>query len=696
MLLSASTLAATAAQAQQAAPADQDEDPAIQEIVVTAQKRTTLVQETPLAVSVVSGDALQENGVKDAQGLAAFVPNVSIGEGSRASVQIAIRGVYSATNESDPSTAFHVDGIYYSRPSGANAIFYDIERIEVLRGPQGTLWGRNATAGSINVITRKPSFDWEVQAQGAIGNYGALEGQVIVNAPVIDGKWALRGAFVYDERDAYEVSPVANAAAPGIRNRAARLHSLFQPTERLTILLTGDYWKKDGQANAFVSLRPGYDPRVTPNIGLQEIEAYSGRAEVTLDLGDVELTSLSAWRREDQDSQGTIAGPLGGGLYNVARPLRLTLTLKDETFSQEVRLASSGTGPARWTIGAFYLDQKSDEVFNFVIVPNFIAVNQTRPEQTSTSYAAFGQLSYDIGNGVTLTGGLRYSRDEKSNIGGRETVLNMGVPVVTNENISGAWDRLDWKASADWQIGPRHLLYASVGTGYKSGGIDGTPFDPEKLLAYEIGSKNEFFDRHLQLNLAAFIYDYTDLQVGQIVNGQAVNANASSAVVKGVEVEFQALPVRGLRLSGSASYLDSRYGDYLALDQSAGNALIQVRGNRLQRAPEFSAQLAVAYTTVAGPGQLTVQGDWSFQSKVYFSEFGERGVWADGVQDPASLFNARVRYEIGDGDWFVEGFAKNIFDKAILRSGGYYGPVNAFLGSYGPPATYGIRTGFRF
>ncbi|MBS0492062.1 TonB-dependent receptor [Phenylobacterium sp.] len=698
-----------------AGTAQAQSDVQVEEVVVTAQKREGTVQATPLAVSAISGDVLQQQNVVDAGDLTGKVPNLNIGQAGN-EVIISIRGVSSAgvVPQRDPSVAFHLDGVYLPRPSGANSVFYDLERVEVLRGPQGTLWGRNATAGSLNIITRKPVMNTG-QAAGEllVGNYGRFTAQGMYNFPILDDTLAARAAFIVNRRDGYQENVTPNMPdLADAQEEAGRVHLLFTPGERLRLLLSADYYHAGGAGTGSVLLGNGpvsyiasgrSDPyRAETNTpGHINNKIWGVTAEATYSLDALDIVSVTAYRADDQnvtsDSDGTATGTQTTYYYN-----------KNKTFSQELRLASSGEGALKYILGAFYIKETNDDnLFQYTNLARTAGVILQRPERFAESWAVFGQADYDITDSLTVFAGVRYSEDRKGN------PVGLTRPIGTNVNTfrpdAGSWAKTTWRVGADWEITPDNMVYGSVSTGYKAGGFSSNRnFGPETLTAYEVGSKNYFFDRRLLANLSAFYYDYKDLQVVSVApdeNGvvRALTTNAGVSTVWGIEFEGRARITEALSIDGSFGYLDAKFDRYVGAIDPLYGTVQDLSGNTLPRAPRWNGNIGVAYAIPLASGQLTARISTRYQSKVYFTEFNNIPIVTGGAtifpyriasQDDYTATDISLRYD-DDRGWYAEAFADNLEDEAVLVSVSTDSARN-FFGSYAAPRTFGVKAGFKF
>lgn len=712
VLLSSAALAMLAASAASAAAQD-GERAQLEEVVVTAQKRVGTVQKTPLAVTALGGETLEKQNVADAGDLTGRAPNLTVGQAGN-EVIISIRGVSSSgvVPQRDPSVAFHIDGVYLPRPSGANSVFYDLERVEVLRGPQGTLWGRNATAGSLNIITRKPVQDVEGAAEILYGSYNRLKTQGMLNLPITE-TLAARASFVTNRYGGYQKSAINGQ--PDLNDadeQAARLHLLFKPNDKLKVLVSTDYYHaggagagnvligngatnylKAGQANPYVA--------TTNTAGRRDNRITGIQSEITYAFEPFDLISLTALRHDNQetmtDTDATATGTDSQHYIN-----------KNKTFSQELRIASHGDGRLKYILGAFYIKETNDD--NLYVYTNLAQTTGQilqRPHRFAKSWAGFGQLDFDVTDNVTVFGGLRYSEDEKGNPDGLTRVI--GTISNSFRPDAGKWDKWTWRLGGNWEVTSNNMIYATVATGYKAGGFSSNRnFGPETLTSYEIGSKNYFLDRRVLANFSAFQYDYKDLQVVSVVpdeNGisRALTTNAGVSTVKGLEFEGQAKVSSVLSFDVTLSYLDAKFDVYKnAVDSLYANVL-DLSGNRLPRAPKWGGNFGVTYSTPVATGGVTLRASTRYQSKVYYTEFNDRPIvtagttihpYATASQDAHWISDISARYDDERG-WYVEAYVDNVGDKAVLLATSV-NTARSFFGNFGAPRTAGVKLGMKF
>ena len=742
----------------------------LEEIVVTATKRESSLQDAPLAVSAFSGSQLDRQGVNDAIGLNNIVPNLNVAtEGARDAVFINIRGISQTErrNAADPTTAFYVDGAYVPRMSGINAYFYDVERIEVLRGPQGTLYGRNSTSGVVNVITNKP----DTEAVGGnidvtLGNYNWAQFRGALNIPFSDTV-AARFAFIRNSRDGYRDNAPAedgdDADDLGVRG-----HLAWNIGEDTDLLLSADYYQRKGVGTISMqtacplpctsdlpglSIIPPDSPSTHPlnTTGHRDNSDTDFKLELNHSFSGVDLNFIGSWREHERDflidndgSGATIQLGVGPTVINSF----LIETTKSETFSAELRLSSNDDGPLQWIVGGFYMDEEINGDFDVQpMLPNaaHLTVQFVDIGFKVESKAAFANASYEFNEQWSINGGIRYTEDDKDKGGindpanptrgsyQRVGIVETGNPVAPifprAQVATPSWTKTTWKIGADWRVNSDSLAYATVSTGYKSGGFNrgsndpenpsGSPrvnnlvvYNPETLTAYEAGYKSTFADGNGRANFAAFYYKYKDNQqaVVRSIGGILVNTtiNAADATIWGLELETSYVyNDSGGMIDLNVGYLNTEFDDFVGLDDPLTPQLdnLDLSGERMINAPELNGTL----TWIPGEWDLwggTMTPLLSIHYESSYASFLPEFRPAHH-QGSFTRSNANLHWESNDGGVWGEIFVNNIEDEDIVTRSGCGQIVNGLVGTlvpggvgcshmYAPPRTYGARLGYRF
>lgn len=689
-LLALCPLAAQAAEtsdpAEAASPASAEPAAESQgDIVVTAQRRSESLQKTPIAISAFTGNTLEERGVVSAVALQTQVPGLTIAPQVFGNLQVFLRGVGSTANmqSGDPAIAVNVDGVYVARTNSTAGLMFDLERVEVLKGPQGTLYGRNATGGAINVITAKPSFDG-VKGHLAmdVGNHGAFQAEGAMNVPISD-TLATRVAVKWAKHNGY-LKAVANAAGLKGNDRqdqddiAIRGHLLWKPDSRLSILLSGDY-SHQGGAGGGEQLLPLNTGSPWTTVAIQQVGQdntfANGSIQADYDLDFATLTYIGAYRHSEVDRAYEYPLTNNPGFFHQL----------NRQWTHELRLGGE-TGKLTWLVGGYLFDERTwgglpqnglvnlrlfGTVWQRVVLDSFDA----------KSGAVFGQATYALTDSLRLTGGLRYTHDEKSQTGKtqRETPTGAVTSVTTIDNSAGKWSATNWKAGLEYDLAPRSMLYVNVSTAYKSGGsFSGSApnlYEPEHLTAYEIGLKNRFLDDRLTLNLAAYKYDYKDLQITSLVvdtaNGttRTVTRNAGTANIKGIELEAAYNSDGFGKFDFSGAYTDARYGIFVLpfgdsftnFGKTTTNA-VSYSGQAMPLTPKFSFNAGYEYGAPFAGGTLTGRVQTHYED----GKFMDFHNYAVDYQKSFTRTDATLTYESGNGVWQLQAYVRNLENNAVL------------------------------
>ncbi len=730
----------------------------IEEIVVTAQKRETRLQDTPLSITALTGADLDAGGMEELEDLAFVIPNLHYGRSVGGPLNgggISIRGISSAGG--DKSAAFHVDGIYVNAGAAPEVLtFFDVQRVEVLRGPQGTLYGRNATGGAINVISNPPDRELLISGDVQFGTFDQIRSRAVLNAPFIGDRVFARLSMVQEDRDGFQRNLNTNRRshdADDARDVGGRLQFLFDVTDDIDVTLRGTYGHRGGVgvANKFLGDYPDeiyLDPdpeegpldlyglnQASPNpkdprrvradfIGNRDENTWSVNAELEWDLADLpllgnaRLTTLLSYA--DRDDERILDS-------DIADIPLLTINFDDEVteFVSEVRLASAGSGDLEWVAGVFFLNSTEGLTIGGASFPFSMSPPQPGAleittsqltERDARSYAGFGQLTYSLLDSLRITGGLRYSYDEKVStfaqppvflFPGDETAF---IPETAADDRE-TWDALTGKVGADWFWGEDSMLYASVSRGYKAGTIqtaadlddDGRPTgdtipnaDPEFIWAYELGSKNQFWDDRLRLNVTGFFYDYQDLQVTTVAENVFVTQNAAEATIWGFETEIVARPYREATIVANASYLDATFDSFKGFrEEDRFRTEEDFSGNDLPRAPRYTVNVAVQYDfDFDWWGVVTPRVNFYASDDVYFRAANDDS----DKQDNYTKVDVRLGWRSEDQRLSVEGFVENLTDEDVIQSqiigSSLVGwPLTTALDE---PMTIGVRVGYRF
>jgi iron complex outermembrane recepter protein len=741
-----SLLAASPALAQEAAETENNDGVAAGEIIVTAQRRAQDLQDVAVAVDVVSGDQLVEAGISDPQNLQKLVPAlVTHAGGAGSGTNFYIRGVGTSGSNAyaENPVAFHYDGFYISRPTAVAGYFYDIARIEVLKGPQGTLWGRNATGGAINVIPNKPSLSgFSGDAVVEFGNYNAKKFAGSLNVPLSDSA-AFRIAAQVIDRDGYLTDGYDDEVGQSVR---AQLLYEFSPSWKIT--LGADYFHQGGKGTGAVML-PLYDAE-HPWIGGADPRAqefYRTFSTATA-AGVAARTTLPPQADGYNDSDywgfnGVIDGEIGDGNLTLAASYRPSTVdyvsyvqgfggksiEKNDESSVELRYASGDSGPLQYVAGLFYYKANQSVDQEFFHGPARPSTTQDSDVNVE-SYAAFGQATFSLSDAFRLVAGARYSHETRDQdtrlITGRNTTPTPTVSLVVGDTN---FKKITWKAGVEFDVSEDSLLYANVGTGFKSGGLyaglgDAT-YGPENLTAYTLGSKNKFFDNKLTLNVELFHWEYKDQQLSYqgpvqtapgVFASAGITGNVGSSKMTGVDFDMIFRPTDNDTFTANVQYLEAKYGEfkYFALSataptQNCPSALstgvqpatgtnriwvVDCSGKPALNAPKWSATVGYDHVfNLSESLELTIGA----RSQIQSGRFMRNGYRAQEYQDSFMISDAFVSIGSPDGTWTLTGFVNNIENEAVFNGSVQKTFVSGvFYNHLRPPRTYGLRVTGKF
>lgn len=680
----------------------------LEEVVVTAEKRTSTVQESPLAVTALSGSALERTRVDTLQDMQQSVPNLVVTQNT-ALGQPYIRGVGNEilAGLNDSAVATHLDGVYIPRGTGLVFDFYDVDRVEVLRGPQGTLYGRNATGGAINVITRQPAFEPEGSIGLTVGNYNDRRITAAASAGIVPDTLAIRGAVLAERRDGYQTNLFGGGELSDKDLFAGRL-SLKYVTGAWDITLAGDHSddSSTGGATRELSGDPALAPARlvggTPGIGFfdvnvdtptrQSIENSGARLTIRRDDARFGFTSISGYRRTrfemvlDQDGMQVPAIAGNPQIQN------------SDSYSQEFQLAGA-LDRLQYIVGLYYFHERAQDYdhFDFGLPFTSAGLQDLLYDATGTTqaYAAYGQATYNFTDALSATLGLRAGHEEK--VATTRNAFNFAqLPVVQRELESSPTSP---KLGLQYRIAPDVNAYVSATKGFKSGGINtisltNEAYGPESLWAYELGLKADWLGRRLRTNVAAFYYDYKNMQVNTYTGVGTLVDNAGFATIQGVELELQAAPTANLHVDAQISWLDAEFDQYVTInpdDPAAG--LQDLEGNRLPRAPKLSYSVAAQYDfDLFADHVLSIRGEYQWRDRVFYSQYETALVG----QESFGLANASVLFRPREGRYSVALWGRNLEDTQWHAFAGSSPGVTGVQAIPAAPRTYGLTVSYDF
>jgi iron complex outermembrane receptor protein len=671
-------------------------------LVTAAKAGEADVQRTPIAISVLQASELQRLQVHGVGALNGLAPGVTFSQNSDYA-QLTIRGIGGTVifAGSDPSSAVYVDGVYIARPVAVLADFLDLERVEVLRGPQGTLYGRNAVGGAINVITRTPTNTLDASARVSVGNASAVRAEGRVSGPLVRNRVLASAAFLRRTRDGF-VNDVDHPERPlgseDTTSLSSKVHVLFN--RQVNLMVAGDVTHKDPTPLTYakvLEVKPGF--QVDNPAGFYNVRTSSPAANRTLQFGGTArftaqlpfaatLTSVTAFRKLDFDN------------YNDADITELNLTAGhvreiQHQWSEEITVAQQ-RGKVSWIAGLFVFDE-SDRQPVVVTLGSARLENRFGAAVAANAAAFFGQATVQMTDRLSATMGLRHSHERKSTDSRGETAtldapgaLVPGSAYAFTDSIShSAWTP---KLGVELRARENMFTYVSATRGFKSGGFNltsraaGRGYAPEFAWSYEGGLKTTLGGGAATVNVAAFHTDYSDLQVQRaILPGIIDIANAAAATIRGIEAEGSIRLGRGTRAGGHLAWLDARYDQYVAVGGSTGTT--DVAGNRLNNAPAASGRAWVEWSgAIPRAGTVSLRADSRWQSTVYFTPFN------DPVQRqrPYGVVDVSAELKPRHGNWSVGVWARNLTSARYII-GTFSSPPPAIGGRPGEPLRAGVE-----
>ncbi|MDT9600076.1 TonB-dependent receptor [Sphingosinicella rhizophila] len=696
----AGTMLAAPALAQPAA----DQPPAAEDgaaddgmdIVVTAQQRSERLQEVPIQVTAFSAQRIEDAGIKSTADVIAQVPNVTFDTGNNyRSSFITMRGL-TQINNADPPIAFVLDGVPQTNQETIGVSLFDVERIEVLKGPQGALYGRNAVGGAINVITKQPSNEVEGFANGSFASGQAINAAAGISGPIVDDKLLFRVSGSYKSRDGQIDNDFLGDEVDFIdHDVSVRGRLLFRPSDPLTIDLRAEHGDYRAGSNYYSAIFSG-DPNdfVDPQMnfkGFSDGRNTDLTAKIDYDLAFATLTSITSHGRfaqkirADLDFRNPVDSP--GGFFGLGFQLGQGQNQRITTTSQEIRLVSASNQRVRWLAGGYYLHTKRSLVTRGFFDldgdpgqfdnPALWLINKSERGKND-AYAGFAQVDFDITPSLTLTGGLRYDHDRR-----RQT------NVADDSTREESFDHWQPKVTATWKIDDDRLVYATYSTGFRSGGFNApdvtvTRFDQETLRNYELGFKSQFADRKFTLNGAAFMTDVRNYQFFYVdaATASQVIDTIDKVRIKGLELELIARLARGLDAAVAIGVLDSEIKRSLFPEDV---------GNKAPRTVPFSATSSLQYRTA-------LSGNVEGFGRIEWQHFGRKYWSADNaaVQNAYDIVNLRLGAEFGAIG--IYGFVNNLFDDHYY--GEFFQPkysgLDVAIGFPGARRSFGIEAKVKF
>jgi iron complex outermembrane recepter protein len=717
-----------------------------QTVVVTANRMEEDIQAVPVDVSVVSGQLANALGITDLQSLAPFVPGLLANRQANSALPF-IRGVGSpvGTIGDEPSVAFYVDDVYEPAASGALANFNSVDRIEVEKGPQGTVFGRNATGGVVQLFTRNPTGDPTMDVTVGVGNYNTQSAGFYAAGPLastLSGNIALDAA---QQRDGWGRNVVSGESIYTGWNYGGRLKLLWTPSPRTSALLNVDY--DDTRTEEGINLRawpgtsslnPGgagisspagyYDVNAIP--GTHSITYQSGASlKLTYDFEWARLVNITAWRHT-KAVEGIDEDP-GIALANAI------LNAEERTWTEEIRLSSAQSSKSTWVAGLFFYHDVSgyDPLYLYGLAFLPLPYINTFGVQTTDSWAGFAQGKREIMTDTDLTVGVRYTADHRRLEASTQFASGPRTPAI-NSPQSATWTQPTYRAVLEHRFSDELMAYIAYNRGFKSGLFNTTvlpgspiepPVAPERVNAYTAGAKSDLLGRKLRLDFEWFYYDYRDIQVEQIVAGAVHVTNAAAAIIRGIDIDATIKPVPRFAIIASMEALSGQYTSfhngqfYVYNARGGGNCLFSgpgscspgvyppnynastgtwdLEGNHTIQTPPFSASLTLEKEIPSDLGTFRLTANWTHTGNYYADPDNGRGQVApsssnNDKQGLVNLLNASVSWSSWNERWQIQAWGKNLTGERYWS----YATELAFVTQYSaaPPRTFGVTIGYHW
>jgi len=747
----------------------------LQDIVVTARRSEERSQDVPISITTVSGEDLQKFSMRDVAEIQKVTPGLYMSsQNSAGRVKITIRGQSEADSRltTDPSVGVYIDGINYTRTYGLRSSFVDLAQVEVLKGPQGTLFGKNTTGGAINITTQHPKYQAEGYADLLYGSYNNMQALGVINLPIVEDRLAIRAVGQVISRDGYG-SKLDGQDIGDDHVVTGRLLLRADPAENVRIFLSGDYTRqRNTGANVIltddsmlqntnsgtgtlgsIAAELGLDPTsevdrrraydvwrgyydgysngskfqsgfaTDPRGIFDDVDHWGVSGEIAVDVGDITIKSITAYRHLNRE----YIQDLDGTPFSL---LQVHLGTDVQNFSQELQVSSiDGTG-LDWQFGAYYNresgNELSDNNTNSYVSASRSSVTDT--DSLNKSAAVYGQAVLHLTDSLRMTGGLRYTEDYRGITSHSRIEPSFAIPPAVpasaarcnqlapefggpvyphcNYETHSKFDQFTWLASVDWKPAPDLLVYGSVNKGYRAGGYTAqafsrpltpdqleqasNPFQPEKVIAYEVGFKSDLLGRTLRVNGAAFYQDYTNIQqqIRDYIDGNSVTLirNAAAATLWGGELEVVFAPTDATMINLGVSYLSAEYDEYIV--PNAAGDLIDLSGAPFP-APEVTFNIGATQTVPLSDGELRFSTNFNWIDDVVYR--AEAKNLPSVTQGAFGLLDARISWRIHSQDLEISIFGKNLTDKRYIQAASNSEGLGFNYAFPGDPRVFGIQ-----
>ena len=700
-------------------PVHADEDGArgiLEEIIVTAQKREQSLQDVPISITAMAGEKLESLNIHDIRDLRAQAPNVNVESSfGKAFPRFYIRGLGVddfAINLVMP-VAIYNDEVVLQSPILQGTPAFDLERVEILRGPQGTLWGKNTTGGAIHLISNKPEHEFGGYGRVTYGRFDQIEAEGAIGGSLINDVLAARAAFIYQGRDGWITNTFTGGKLEGYDDVAGRVQFLWTPNSDFDALLNVHFRDLDADSSTFhldlentaIKETVAHDQ---PNLLVEDQIGVS--LNMHYDFAGMTLTSITAYEEGDWDSLYDVDG---GTPF--AR-LHYQSKVNDiNQFSQEVRLASNNEGALNWIIGAHYFQDELDTFSSLNFNPFFSERVDSVAE--SESIAVLGNVTYDFNDRLTFNGGIRWTHETRD-FTQTDVAYGPGAdifdpasagsifffPGTAAGTFDDTYEELTWDVSLSYALSEDMTVYGKIARGFRGGNFNGlattpapiTSVDPEIITSYEGGVKGTLAEGRLRFSATGFYYDYEDNQFFQTSVGVAflkILLNAPGGSVYGAEFEFEFAPTENLYLQAGLGYIETEFkGSLIIQDPFDVNVAVDINGNEFVRAPEVTTNILARYSTPFNNyGSVYIQTDWVYTDDVFHSPTNDPRLrapsyWQGGV---------RAGFISANDKWEVAGWARNITDSDSFSN---MFQINGVVGGVfeGGPRTFGVDFITRF
>lgn len=704
----------------------------LEEVIVTATKRQVALEDLAGAANVIGGDNLRPGAIESVRDMVVSIPNLSIGD-QFGFARVFMRGIGMTSIDigGEGAVSFLQDGAIIPRPAAQLMGMFDLAQVEVLRGPQGTLYGRGATAGAINMVSQKPGDEFGGYANVTGGNFGLFSFDGAVDLPLSDSV-SVRLATKIEQRDGYGENIFSGDDVDNRDAQAYRATVVYDDGGAFDAILSAQYYEEDDNNYAFHYFGPSEGTSIpvpfgVPLLGgrtvqmvggdfhdinsdqeaINERDGYVVNLTLNFDLSDQSsLRSVTSFQNMDRflrdDLDSTDVNLFGQNNY----------TEESDSVSQEF-IYNFSSDKFDVLAGAMYFEE---ELYGKVFVPLTNICFLLAPELCGTptgdfinsgkylqdgdvdiqAYGVYAELTYAFSDKLSVIAGLRYNYEERDGTGAF-IFEAASLDVSTDEKED--WDDITPRLTVQYSPNDHSMLYATYTEAFKSGvintGSTSPPLEPETVDAFEVGYKGGNEDGSLRYAITGFYYDYQDLQIS-FVNADSVvsTINAAEAENYGAEIELTAALGGGWSIDLYGTYLSAEYEKFVNGDYANGFAITDLSGNTLPNAPEYTAKLGVSWETEMSNGTLRVHGEAYYQDEVYFTEWNRK----DAYQDSYQLINANIDYQFGGGDWLVSIWGRNLSDEEVISNNIITAPLYDSLrvGSVLPPRTYGVSLRYDF